>query len=209
MACGSGQATADLARRFGRVHATEASAAALAHAPTLEGVSYRCETAEHCHLTDASVDLIVVAQALHWFDLPAFFAECARVLRRNGVLAAWCYQDFDPPEAIATVTAEFRKRIEPYWPPERRYIDEGYAHFDWPWEALAAPQFPMTANWNLAQLLGYLSSFSAVVRCGKATGSDPVRAFSERFRQQWGDPDRCRRIRWPLRLHLRQRGGAD
>ena len=32
-----------------------------------------------------------VAQALHWLDRPAFFAEARRVLAPGGVLAVWCY----------------------------------------------------------------------------------------------------------------------
>jgi SAM-dependent methyltransferase len=35
-----------------------------------------------------SIDLIVVAQALHWFDLQRFYKEVRRVLKNNGVLAA-------------------------------------------------------------------------------------------------------------------------
>ncbi len=202
-ACGSGQATVDLARRFAQVHATEPSATALAHAPPLQGVQYECAAAEQCALPARSVDLIVVAQALHWFDQPAFFAQCERVLRPDGVLAAWCYQDFEPPAAIAAACGEFRSRIDSYWPAERRLIDRAYADSPWPFSELQAPIFPLTALWDLNQLLGYLSSFSAVVRCGKATGSDPVCALADEFRAQWGDPAQRRRIRWPLHVHLR------
>lgn len=202
-ACGSGQATVDLSRRFDQVYATEPSASALEHAPTLPGVRYECASAEDCALPAQSVDLIVVAQALHWFDQPAFFAQCERVLRPGGVLAVWCYQDFQPPPAIAAACAEFRGRIEPYWPAERRLIDIAYADSPWPFGALQAPLFPMTAQWKLSQLLGYLSSYSAVIRCGKATGNDPVRALADQFAAQWGEADRRRRIRWPLHVHLR------
>jgi hypothetical protein len=37
------------------------------------------------------VDLITVAQALHWFDRGLFFAECRRVLRAGGALVAYGY----------------------------------------------------------------------------------------------------------------------
>lgn len=208
VACGSGQATADLAARFERVHASEPSAAALAHAPQIDGVSYVCEAAERTHLADDSVDLIVVAQALHWFDQPVFFAECERVLRPGGVLAAWCYQDFDPPAAIAAAVHGFRARIARYWPEQRRLIDQAYAFTDWPFEPIEVPGFALTAEWELGQLIGYLSSFSAVVRCAKATGSEPVQAFVEQFARQWGDAHTARRIRWPLKLHCRRRTPA-
>ncbi|HEX4007137.1 MAG TPA: class I SAM-dependent methyltransferase [Acidobacteriaceae bacterium] len=43
-------------------------------------------TAEATGLPDASVDLITVAQAMHWFDLEKTKAEFARILRPGG----WC-----------------------------------------------------------------------------------------------------------------------
>jgi len=205
--CGSGQATADLATRFARVYATEPSAAALAHAPQIDRVSYANETAENTQLSDASVDLIVVAQALHWFDQPAFFAECERVLRPGGVLAVWSYQDFHPPAEIAAACCGFRDRIASYWPSQRTLVDQGYADTDWPFEAIDVPSFAMMVDWELGQLIGYLSSFSAVVRCAKQTGSDPVMAFVDQFAAQWGDAHASKRIRWPLKLHCRRRPG--
>ena len=75
--CGSGQATRDLARVFAEVFATEPSPAQLAQAPAIANVRYEVGFAEQCGLPDASVDAVCVAQALHWFERPRFFAECA------------------------------------------------------------------------------------------------------------------------------------
>ena len=41
-------------------------------------------TAEHTNLEDNSIDLIVVAQAFHWFDKEKFKKECKRILKPNG-----------------------------------------------------------------------------------------------------------------------------
>ncbi|CAM6086462.1 unnamed protein product [Calypogeia fissa] len=39
-----------------------------------------------------SVDLVTVAQAMHWFDLEKFYSVVKHVLRKpGGVVAAWCY----------------------------------------------------------------------------------------------------------------------
>lgn len=43
--------------------------------------------AEHLPRPDAAVGLVTVAQALHWFDRPAFFAEARRALACAGALA--------------------------------------------------------------------------------------------------------------------------
>jgi SAM-dependent methyltransferase len=205
-ACGSGQATVDLAARFAHVHASEPSAAALAHAPLLDRVAYNCAPAEQCALGDASVDLVVVAQALHWFDETAFFNEVDRVLRPSGVLAVWCYQDVVlPPELVAT-HAPFAAAIAPWWPPQRQLIDDGYASVSWPFEPLPAPPFELQAAWELPRLLAYFRSYSAVARYQQACGGDPVDDLAQALAKVWTDPARPRTIRWPMPLFLRRKG---
>ncbi|HEY6893543.1 MAG TPA: class I SAM-dependent methyltransferase, partial [Rhodanobacteraceae bacterium] len=73
--CGNGQASVSLAERFARVVATDPSASQIANAERRDNVEYRVEPAEQCSLDSASADLVTVAQALHWFDFPRFFAE--------------------------------------------------------------------------------------------------------------------------------------
>src|SRR5213594_4767762 len=85
-ACGNGQATLDLAARFHRVVATDASREQVAAATPHANVEYRVAPAEKSGLPDESVALITVAQALHWFDLERFYAEAKRVLSPTGVL---------------------------------------------------------------------------------------------------------------------------
>ena len=84
--CGNGQAAAGLAEMFDEVIATDPSARQIAEAEPTANVTYLVATAEDCPLESHSVDLIAVAQALHWFDLPRFYAEVRRVGRRSGVL---------------------------------------------------------------------------------------------------------------------------
>ena len=74
-ACGNGQATLDLAQRFERVIATDASREQIASAMPHPKVEFRVAPAEQSGLPDESVGLITVAQALHWFDLERFYAE--------------------------------------------------------------------------------------------------------------------------------------
>lgn len=199
--CGSGQATRDLAKIFDAVFATDPSAAQIAQAHGPANARFAVESAERCSLDDASVGMVCVAQALHWFDRDAFFAECARVLKPGGMLVAWGYQDIDPPRRIAAAIDAFRDEIAAFWPPERRFIDAGYAQFDWPFSKIAAPVFTMTADWPLARLLGYFSSFSAVKQFREATGRDPVSAHAPAIAEAWGDAAACLQLRWPLFAH--------
>jgi len=94
-ATGSGQAALGLAPHFSRVIATDASAEQIRHAEIHPAIAYRVAPAEASGLADRSVDLVTVAQAAHWFDLPRFYAEVTRVLKRGGyspcgATAAWC-----------------------------------------------------------------------------------------------------------------------
>ncbi|HZX80814.1 MAG TPA: class I SAM-dependent methyltransferase [Lysobacter sp.] len=206
--CGSGQATRDLAARFAHVHATDPSEQQLSEHWAREGadnVTLAVEPGERTWLFDASVDLVAVAQAMHWFDVPAFFAECDRVLRPGGVLAAWGYDDFDVSPGMEAAVAPFRARIEQDWPPEREFIKRHYADFYWPFERLDAPPLALEVDWPFERFAGYLSSFSATARHLARTGDDAVALHRDALREAWGDPALIRRIRWPLFLHLRRK----
>jgi SAM-dependent methyltransferase len=189
------------------------AAAAPARAPDQAGryasadprVTLAVEPGESTALADRSVQLVAVAQALHWFDRPRFFAECERVLAPGGVLAAWGYPDFLVPEGLDAPVAAFRALIEPHWPPERAQIDARYAGYAWPFPALDAPELQLVTHWTLPQFLNYLGSMSAVARCRAATGIDAVAAHADAFAAAWGEPAESRAIRWPLFLHLRRK----
>lgn len=202
--CGSGQATRGLATRFARVHAGDPSAEQIAHAQAPANVDFVVETAERCGLPDARADVACVAQAMHWFDVPAYFAECARVLRPGGLLVAWSYEGLQVPESIADVVAAFSREIFPWWPPERGLVGAGYAGFDWPFAAIEVPPFTLEAAWPLARLLGYFSSYSATRRYREAIGVDPVERHASAIAEAWGAPESSRRIRWPLYVHARR-----
>jgi SAM-dependent methyltransferase len=208
--CGSGQATRGLAGRFAHVHATDPSAAQIARhwarREPVDNVTVAVELAETPSLADASVELIAVAQALHWFDRHAFFASCERVLAPGGVLAAWTYQDIVFSDDLAEVAEAVRDDIDPYWPPERNDVDVGYTGYDWPFAALPAPDdLWLTADWTLPQLLGYFASLSATACFQAATGRDAIEIHGPELAAAWGDPERVRRMRWPLVLHLRRK----
>ncbi len=204
--CGSGQATRDLAARFEHVHATDPSAAQIAQAPAIDNVVFAVEPGERCSLPDASADAVCVAQALHWFDRAAFFAEAARVLKPGGVLVAWGYQDIVVPPALAAANANLQDAIRAYWPPERADIDAAYANYDWPFPRIEAQEFKLIADWPLRRLLAYFASYSASKRHREATGRDIVADSIPSFEQAWGDAD-TQRVQWPLFVHAFRKPG--
>lgn len=203
-AAGSGQATIPLARRFGRVIATDISPAMLRHAPRLPGVEYRVAPAEASGLGDACADLVTVAQALHWLDPGAFYTEAARVLVPGGVLAVWTYgeQRLDEPELDLAVRKFYTEVVGPYWPAERRHVEAGYRTLSFPFPEIEPPALVMREHWNLAQLLGYVGTWSATGRFRDAVGHDPVDRLGQDLARHWGDPSAARPILWPISLRL-------
>lgn len=203
--CGSGQATRGLARHFDRVYATDPSAAQLAQVPAIAHVAFAMEPGERCGLETGSADVACVAQALHWFDMPAFFAECARVLRPGGLLVAWSYDGLQVPAPLNEAVGAFSRDIFPWWPAERGMVGAAYADFDWPFETLETPDVALEVDWPLVRLLGYLSSYSATRRMREATGIDPVAQHATAIARAWGDPTTTRRLSWPLFVHARRK----
>jgi SAM-dependent methyltransferase len=203
-AAGNGQATLALAERFAHVTATDASAAQLAQAPRHPGVTYRVGLAQESGLAGASVDLVTVAQALHWLDLSRFYEEVARVLVADGILAVWCYglQRLDDDRVDEQLAGFYGSVVGPYWAPERTLVETGYRTVPFPFEELEAPTFEMVHEWRLSELLAYLRTWSATAAFVKARGFDPVSGLAEELAPAWGGADRPRRVRWPLSLRI-------
>ncbi|MEO5799184.1 MAG: class I SAM-dependent methyltransferase, partial [Gemmatimonadales bacterium] len=127
-ACGNGQATGPLAERFDLVIATDGSAEQLSHAPPIPRTIWKHATAEANGLPDASVDAVVIAQALHWFDLDRFWPEVRRVVRPGGLVVAWCYGPTRLPDPAlnAVVHSLYEDVLGEWWSANRRHIDAGY-----------------------------------------------------------------------------------
>jgi ubiquinone/menaquinone biosynthesis C-methylase UbiE len=197
--CGSGQASVALARHFERVVATDPSRQQIGQAMTDSRVEYRAEPGEHTSLPARSADAVTVAQALHWFDLDAFVREVRRVAKPGALFVAWSYANCSVTPAVDALVADLYDGVlGPYWPPERKLVDEGYASLVLPFDPVAAPAFGMRVDRNAAQFLAYLSSWSAAQRYRQATGEDVVAAVAGRVRAAWGDAERPRPVRWAL-----------
>lgn len=201
--CGSGQLSVSLAERFDRVVATDASAEQIAKATPHPRIEYRVAPAEASGLTDAGADLVTVAQAAHWFDLPKFHAEARRVAAPGAVVALICYgvhsidHDLDP-----IVRRFYGDTLAPFWGPERRHVEEGYRSLPFPFQEFAAPPMELRANWTLPEMLGYISTWSAVWAMVKSQGRDTLDAFTSELSSAWGPPSAAKDILWPLSMRI-------
>jgi SAM-dependent methyltransferase len=201
--CGSGQLSTLLAERFAQVHATDASAEQIENAVHHPQVRYACDPAEASGLADQVADLIVAAQAAHWFDLPAFYREVHRVGRSDSVIALVSYGIVKVDEQLDPIIGRFYWHvIGSYWAPERKHVEEGYRSLNFPFAEIQAPEMAMSAFWMLPDFIGYVNTWSAVAAMERAIGPEPRERFSHDLGEAWGPAEQKRTIRWPLSLRV-------
>ncbi len=197
--CGNGQASVALADFFDAVFASDPSSSQIQNATTHEKIYYSVEAAEQSSLPDQSVQCVCVAQALHWFDFERFFKEAKRVLQPDGLLVVWTYEKSSVNHAVDAVFENlYRGTLDDYWPAERKHVESGYRDIPFPLKEMATPHFELHCQWNLAQYLAYLRSWSASQRYLKVTGQDAVSAIEQEMLEAWGDPEKTLGVAWPL-----------
>lgn len=196
---GSGQATVDLADWFEEVIGTDASAEQIARAPRHAKITWAVTRAESTPLATASIDVITIAQALHWFDFDRFYAEVRRVAATDAVICAWTYEAPRMEGPVGEALRHFAfETLADYWPPGRSYVDEGYRSIPFPFERLVAPTLSLEDRWTLDQVAGFMRTWSAVARFAETHGTDPVVPIERELRELWPDPNEPRRITWRL-----------
>ena len=209
-ATGNGQAAVSLAAHFEHVVATDGSDAQLASATRNPRVHYACALAEEGALRSESVDLVTVAQALHWFDTARFYREVNRIVAPGGVIAVWSYGPMRLEPGIAEVVHElYSETLASWWPSERRLVDDGYRDIPFPFAPIVAPEYEMARRWTLRELLGYIGTWSAVQRYRRANDDGMMAAFGRRMSEEWGDPQVPREVRWPLIVRCGRVGSGE
>lgn len=203
--CGNGQASAGLAGRFKQVIATDPSAPQIEKAAPVDRVEFAVAAAESAPMiADGSVDLTLAAQAAHWFDLPRFYAEVRRVTAPGGKLVLLSYRPtrIDDPDTDPALQTFYSDIVGPYWPPERRHVDEGYTSLDFPFPEEAAPDLVMEVSWPMERLIAYAGTWSAVKEYRAQKGADPLPILQDLLSEVWGDPSVEKRVYWPLAFRI-------
>jgi len=200
---GSGQASVALASRFRHVLASDMSHSQISRSPRVDNVSYHLARAQVAAISSGVVDLVTVAQALHWFPHREFFAEVRRVLKPEGIFGAWCYTLMTVDLRVDPIIHQFYYDIVgPYWPLRRGLVEGAYRSLEFPLVKMDAPEFSMEVEWSLDELLGYLGTWSAVRNYRNAQDADPREKISAQLAEAWQPAGETKKIRWPLHVLL-------
>jgi SAM-dependent methyltransferase len=199
--CGNGQAAVALAQHFNQVTATDISAQQIANAKPHPKVNYIAARTQDVHFTPASLDLVCVAQALHWFDLNTFWPQVQSALKPGGVFVAVAYGLFTVNEEIDAISTQyFFDVVEPYQAAGNRMIANGYRDIAFPYDLIDAPAMAIECEWTLDQLISYAGTWSAVTRMKKEQGVDPIPAYREALARAWNDVNMPYMVRMPLTI---------
>ncbi len=199
--CGSGQASLSLTTQFEQVEASDASAAQLSQAPSHPRIHYRQAPADASGLAAQSIDGVLVAAAVHWFAGEAFNTEVRRVAKPGAVMAWIGYLplQLESKGLQSHLDHLYAVTLEPWWPPERRWVDQSYRGLPFPGEEWPFPDdLWIERSWTLDDLLGYLGTWSAVEQA-RRRGADPLQALSSELRAAWpGAGMEPLLARWPF-----------
>jgi SAM-dependent methyltransferase len=200
---GNGQVAAQLAPHFEEIEATDISENQLRQAIQIPNIRYSLSRAESTPFPAQHFDLITVAQALHWFQFRAFFAEVQRVMKPRGLLAVWGYGLLRiSPETDAVLDRFYSHTIGPYWDAERRHIDAAYSSIPFPFPEIPnVPPFFIDRTWSLQELEGYLGTWSAVQHYSRENGTNPLSLLMQELTPQWKAGE-VKPVRFPVFLRM-------
>lgn len=200
---GNGQAAIGLAPYFSKIIATDASGEQIGKAAKHDNIEYRIARAEESFIPDNLIDLVTVAQAVHWFDQKLFFKEVNRVLKQNGILAVWTYNLLSINKDIDKIIHKFYyETINQYWPPERNHVENNYSDISFPLCPINTGSFSMSEAWEFNQLIGYLNTWSAVKVYKHKLNKEPIQLIANDLADAWGLPETKQNVSWQLTIKV-------
>lgn len=200
---GNGQVAKELAKKFSIVYATDISENQIKEAIKKPNIFYSIEPAENTSLKDNSINLITVAQALHWFEFEPFYEEIKRVSKKPAILAIWCYSTCIIRDSkINRLFNQFYKNIlGPYWEKERKYVEEGYQNIDIPFRKILEKNIEFIKNFTKSKFVGYLSTWSSVQKYIEIHNQNPIYFFKKEIEPYWNSKEK-KEILFPIHLKI-------
>jgi ubiquinone/menaquinone biosynthesis C-methylase UbiE len=203
-ATGNGQAAILLANFFERVYATDLSEKQIEAAQQHPHVIYSVSAAESTPFDENSFDTITIAQAYHWVNHEKFATEIKRIGRDHAVVAVIGYNLFRcANKEVTKLVDDFYYNVtDPYWEPERRYVEQGYKNAPFNFEELAVTEsFKMQTTWSIGHVDGYINTWSAIKKFIKVNGFNPITGLIEKMSRVWGPVEELQ-FDFPLALRI-------
>ncbi|MDQ2718787.1 MAG: class I SAM-dependent methyltransferase [Bacteroidota bacterium] len=198
---GNGQVAEKLSQYFEKVYATDISTNQLANAVRKENIFYSLESAEQISFENNQFDLITVAQAIHWFDFEKFYHEAKRTLKPNGLIAVFGYKRVINKEIDDIIDNFYKSVLGVYWDKERSYVDESYTTIPFPFKEIETTVFDNAYEWDIDQIIGYLSTWSAVQHFIKENNRNPIAEIIEPLKRSWGNVEK-RKVSFPIFMRV-------
>ncbi|MFN3404775.1 MAG: class I SAM-dependent methyltransferase [Cytophagaceae bacterium] len=199
---GNGQFAYELAKTFENVFATDISESQIKNSFQADNIKYSVQPAEKTNFNNNQFDLIVVAQAIHWFDFEKFYEEVRRTANQDAFIFVVGYGRLEISDQIDHVISYFYHNIiGSYWDKERRFIDQNYLTIPFPFTEIEPPKFRIKMYWTLEHLIGYLNTWSAVKHFIKKNGYNPVDEVMQKIERHW-EKEEVREVCFPLLLRM-------
>lgn len=203
-ATGNGQVAKCINNKFKNVYATDISSEQIKHAEKLDNVFYSIQQAEKTNFQDNFFDLIIVGQAVHWFNFDHFYSEVKRTLKEKGIIVVLGYGQFiiDDNSIDEIINKElYHDILDAYWDKERKYIDKEYKTIPFPFYEIESPKFEINYNWSLEHLLGYLNTWSGVKHYQKAKSENPVDIIKYKLIDKWNNR-KYLNVKFPILIRI-------
>ena len=204
-ATGNGQAAIGLSKYFNKVVASDASKNQIQYAFKRKNIEYKVFQAEDAELENDFVDIITVAQALHWFDLDKFYSNVMRVGKKDGIIAVWSYDMHKINPQLDKITEKLDVEGEilgSYWDKEAKYVKEKYKTIAFPFDEISVPVFKTTLHWNLLQLWDYMKTWSSVKKYYFENKLDPLNLVKDEIKALWGNDLDKKKVTWNINIRI-------
>lgn len=200
---GNGQVAVQLSNYFKTVYATDISENQISRAEKRNNIVYKIERSEKTSFRESHFDLITVAQAIHWFDLNAFYKEAKRVIINGGIICIWGYGLPRVDKTINELLDHFYwDVIGSYWNSERKHVDNEYKSIRFDFDEInIKKQFEIITKWTITEFEGYLNSWSSVHNYMFKNNINPVNLIMDKVLHKW-DKDSKKEFRFPIFLKL-------
>ena len=198
---GNGQSANSLTNYYEKIFATDPSAQQIDNAKLHKQITYKAETAENTSLENKTVDLITVAQAVHWFEFDNFYSEVKRVLKQNGIIAVWAYGLPTINNSVDEIIKHFHDNIVgEFWQAQNRLIEKEYKTIPFPFEQISTPNFYIKKELTFFDILGLLKSWSATQKYIDKHHQNPIDLIENELLEIWGEKEIEKSATWKLIL---------